>query len=216
MSDASLNITPEQALAIHAARSRENLFITGSAGTGKSHLERLIVEDAEENGLVVILAAPTGIAAEAIGGCTLHRLLGLSGPLVETDETGKVSLAHGSVKNLAKADILIIDEISMVSRPLFDILAVTLAASDKEGHPVQLIVSGDFFSSRQSFPRWKREPFLPFIRTPAGRMRLNLNTGILSDFIWSFLRRTSGNVNQDFPASLPGSAPATGLPSRSF
>lgn len=146
MTDASRpSIPPEQEIAIQAARSGENLFITGSAGTGKSNLEHLIMTDAEENGLRTVLAAPTGIAAEAIGGCTIHRLLGLSGPLVEVDDAGKVSLACGSTKGLAKADLLIIDEISMVSRPLFDILAAALDAAGREGHQVQLVISGDFY-----------------------------------------------------------------------
>ena len=121
------------------------MFITGSAGTGKSSLERILTKDAESRGLNVTLAAPTGIAAEAISGCTIHRLLGLSGTLIKISGNGKPSLARGSIKNLRSTDILIIDEISMVSLPLFDILALALDAADKEGHHIQLIVSGDFY-----------------------------------------------------------------------
>ena len=104
MTDASRpSIPPEQEIAIQAARSGENLFITGSAGTGKSNLEHLIMTDAEENGLRTVLAAPTGIAAEAIGGCTIHRLLGLSGPLVEVDDAGKVSGHSDRIQSWAGA-----------------------------------------------------------------------------------------------------------------
>ena len=134
-----------QETALQTARSGRNMFITGSAGTGKSSLERILTKDAQSRGLNVTLAAPTGIAAEAIGGCTIHRLLGLSGALMEISDSGKPSLVRGSTKNLRGTDLLIIDEISMVSLPLFDILALTLDAADKEGHPVQLIVSGDFY-----------------------------------------------------------------------
>ena len=134
-----------QETALKTARSGRNMFITGSAGTGKSSLERILTKDAQSRGLNVTLAAPTGIAAEAIGGCTIHRLLGLSGALMEISGSGKPSLVRGSTKNLRGTDLLIIDEISMVSLPLFDILALTLDAADKEGHPVQLIVSGDFY-----------------------------------------------------------------------
>ena len=139
------DISSIQETALQTARSGRNMFITGSAGTGKSSLERILTKDAESRGLNVTLAAPTGIAAEAIGGCTIHRLLGLSGALIEVSDSGKPSLVRGSTKNLLGTDMLIIDEISMVSLPLFDILALTLDAADKEGHPVQLIVSGDFY-----------------------------------------------------------------------
>ena len=139
------DISSIQETALQTARSGRNMFITGSAGTGKSSLERILTKDAESRGLNVTLAAPTGIAAEAIGGCTIHRLLGLSGALIEVSDSGKPSLVRGSTKNLLGTDMLIIDEISMVSLPLFDILALTLDAADKEGPPVQLIVSGDFY-----------------------------------------------------------------------
>lgn len=138
-------IPPEQALALQALHSGKNLFITGGAGTGKTHLERLIESDAVKNGLRVTKAAPTGVAAEAIGGCTLHRLLCLSGSLTTVDNNGNPALVTASTKNLQKTDLLIIDEISMVSLPLFDILSDAIHTARKEGYPIQLIISGDFF-----------------------------------------------------------------------
>ena len=158
MSDESCHEIPsEQSSALQAVRNGKNLFITGSAGTGKSHLGLLLVNDAEKNGLRVTKAAPTGIAAEAIGGCTLHRLLGLSGPLITTDDHGNPSLAAGSVNILLKTDVLFIDEISMVSRPLFDILAIAIHTAQTKGSSIQLIICGDFYQLPPVIPTREHE-----------------------------------------------------------
>lgn len=143
--DLNPTIPPEHIPAYHAMQKGKNLFFTGSAGNGKSYLGLLFADHAEKNGLRVTKAAPTGIAAESIGGCTLHRFLSLSGSLTTIDDNGNPSLARGSVKELLHTDLLFIDEISMVSRPLFDILAIAIHAAREKGGSLQLIISGDFY-----------------------------------------------------------------------
>ena len=135
--------SPDQEAA-SALRSGENVFITGGAGSGKTFISRRAIQTLESEGLHVIRAAPTGIAADVIGGITLHRLLGLSGQLILYDETGKAFLQKASGNKLSKADIVFVDEISMVPRPLFDILSNAIYSEYLRGHMVLLAVCGDF------------------------------------------------------------------------
>ena len=89
----------------------------------------------------------------------MHRLLGLSGSLITTDAHGNPSLVTGSLKILLKTDILFIDEISMVSRPLFDILAAAIHSAKANGHSIQLIICGDFFQLPCVIPTGEQESF---------------------------------------------------------
>jgi len=92
-------VSPEQE-AVSVLRSGSNVFITGGAGSGKTFISQNALNALEAEGFQVIRAAPTGIAADGIGGITLHRLLGLSGPLILHDEAGNVFLQKASVNRL--------------------------------------------------------------------------------------------------------------------
>lgn len=96
-------------------------FITGSAGTGKSYLLNLIVNWLRATNKNYLLMAPTGVAAQSIGGLTIHSALRIT-----QSEAGFQSLAlydQDFRKQLLKIKVLIIDEISMVSASLFTFLA---------------------------------------------------------------------------------------------
>jgi hypothetical protein len=97
-------------------------FITGSAGTGKSFMINLIIQwlkvSKKEN---YLLLAPTGIAADNIGGQTIHSALRLS-----QSESGFQSLVFYDTsfkKHLQQITTIIIDEISMVCASLLTFLA---------------------------------------------------------------------------------------------
>jgi Cdc6-like AAA superfamily ATPase len=75
---AAAELSGEQAAAAARALGGENLFITGAAGVGKSHLLRYVVQELQA-GLgaeAVAVTAPTGIAAVNIAGVTVHIGLG--------------------------------------------------------------------------------------------------------------------------------------------
>jgi len=61
---------------LHAISTGQNVFFTGSAGTGKSFLLDHIVAILKNQGKNIAITASTGIAAEHIGGTTLHSLVG--------------------------------------------------------------------------------------------------------------------------------------------
>lgn len=97
---------------------RNGLFIlTGGPGTGKTTTINAIIRYFESEGMDILLAAPTGRAAkrmtEATGfeASTIHRLLELSGGM--EDESAHVRFERNE-QNPLEADVIIIDEMSMV------------------------------------------------------------------------------------------------------
>lgn len=99
-----------------------NMFITGSAGTGKSYLTREIITHLEKLHVEVAIAAPTGIAALNIEGSTIYKLLGLHlfEGTVDSLTQRMIKAKNGSLlKYWCSIDTLIIDEISMMNTGTF-------------------------------------------------------------------------------------------------
>lgn len=101
------------------------LIITGGPGTGKTTTINAIIHCIEQEGLDVMLAAPTGRAAkrmtEATGyeARTVHRMLELNGAI---SESGRSVYFERNSDNPLEADVFIIDEMSMIDIQLFNAL----------------------------------------------------------------------------------------------
>lgn len=67
----------DQARALTILRAGKNVFLTGPAGTGKSHVVHAFLEHCEQRGLSALCTATTGVAAMILGGQTLHSAVGL-------------------------------------------------------------------------------------------------------------------------------------------
>ena len=106
--------------AITEALSGGLLILTGGPGTGKTTTLNAIIELYKQCGLKVLLAAPTGRAAQRMSevtGCeakTIHRLLE-----VEWDKNDRPRFTKNE-RNLLDCDALILDEMSMVDASLFE------------------------------------------------------------------------------------------------
>ena len=122
--------------------SSDHVFITGRAGTGKTTLLQAFVENTAK---VVAVSAPTGVAALAVGGQTIHSLLRLPLGIIGNRELGFIP--KESLAVLANLDALVIDEVSMVSADVLDALDRRLRqAKRKRNTPfggIQLIMFGD-------------------------------------------------------------------------
>lgn len=104
--------------------TKENVFLTGKAGTGKTTFLRYLRENSPRR---VIVAAPTGVAAINAGGVTLHSLFQLPFapylPIVNLAGEAepnrhfvrKIRFSQEKLEMLRKADVLVIDEVSMVA-----------------------------------------------------------------------------------------------------
>ena len=120
---------------------KEGVFIlSGGPGTGKTTTINMIIRYFESEGYDIFLAAPTGRAAkrmtEATGveAKTIHRLLELNGAM--SDETKNVTFERNELNPL-EADVIIIDEMSMVDIFLFQSLLKAIAPGTR------LIMVGD-------------------------------------------------------------------------
>ena len=143
-----------------------NVFVTGGAGTGKSTLLAHAVRDLAARGRSVLVCAPTGVAALNVGGMTIHSLFGFvaAGPLV-ADE-------YEPTEAVREADVVIVDEISMVRRDLMDAMAAELRAAalwrstDEGGRrkPAQFVAFGDFAQLPPVLPSGKGVPGLRELR----------------------------------------------------
>lgn len=143
----SLDLNHDQQTAFNLVKSGKNVFITGSAGTGKSFVVGKIIEWSKQNGRHIGVTSSTGISALNINGKTLHSFLGigLGKNSAQALYLKNKKTAH-LVKKLTDLNILIIDEISMISADLFDKVSEYLSMmrkSDGIFGGVQLILCGD-------------------------------------------------------------------------
>ena len=128
---------------ITTLETKEHLFLTGGAGTGKTTLTRQVIEHFSAEGKKIAKLASTGMAATLIGGQTLHSFLdlGIADSIEDLEFKGKLELKTKVKKLVSSMDLIIIDEISMVSAPLFEMIRLRLLQSKFDG---VLMCVGDF------------------------------------------------------------------------
>ena len=131
-----------QKKAVREATSNGLFVLTGGPGTGKTTTINAIIRFFESEGAELRLAAPTGRAAkrmtEATGyeAQTIHRLLELSG-MPEEEREGHAVQFERNAQNPLEADVIIIDEMSMVDIFLMHSLLLAVTAGTR------LILVGD-------------------------------------------------------------------------
>lgn len=141
---------------------RENVFITGVGGTGKSHTLRKICQMAPKYNLKVAITAPTGRASCIFeNGQTIHSFSGLKLAKVKIEQLLKniqeKKTPIPGKKNWLSIDILIIDEISMLGASLLEKLYACAALSRRINRPfggIQLVFSGDFLQLQPVFDKF--------------------------------------------------------------
>ena len=145
--DAYNGLTLGQRRAFDAIASGRNVFVTGAGGVGKSYLLEYVKSWAEDEGLRYVVCAPTGIAAVNVGGCTLHRAMGIA-PQTPIEKHDFPELSHRSPIN--KCDLLIVDEVSMCRIDLFEYLVKCVTNMNGLRNCLhekrcQLVLLGDFY-----------------------------------------------------------------------
>lgn len=146
-----MELSVEQQYALERFQAGHNLFVTGPGGTGKTCLVHEMVEHATNNKKVVQVCAMTGCATLLLncGARTLHSWSGIklaNGPkhrIVERVVRNKISK-----NNWRKTNILIVDEVSMMSKKIFELLDEIGRLTRGNNRPfggMQVIFCGDFF-----------------------------------------------------------------------
>ncbi|MDO4596835.1 MAG: AAA family ATPase, partial [Coriobacteriaceae bacterium] len=135
--------TEGQAEAMRAMLSGRNVFLSGNAGTGKSYVLNAFIEELEKREVPYLAMAPTGIAAQNLrNGTTIHRTLQVGFGVLDPHDENRKTLTR---KVLNKAEVVIIDEISMCRIDLFErVMNMVLAAKRVSGRK-QVVLVGDFF-----------------------------------------------------------------------
>ncbi len=127
--DTGMTYAERQKQAIACAFSRGLMVLTGGPGTGKTTTLNGVIHLCQHAGSTILLAAPTGRAAKRMTELTgreaktIHRLLGTT-----YDENGQLIFQHNE-QNPLKADVVIVDEVSMVDTLLFEGLLRALRLS---------------------------------------------------------------------------------------
>ena len=129
----------------------KNIFVTGPGGTGKTALIKYIQKDAVRKGFNIQVCALTGCAAVLLE-CkakTLHSWAGIGLGTAGLDQLVTKIMKNRFLKaNWKNTDILVVDEVSMMSQKLFELLDAIGKAVRKNDRPfggIQLIFSGDFY-----------------------------------------------------------------------
>lgn len=147
MLEAKLTSQPE---VLARLLNRENLFISGLAGAGKTTVINRFIEliDAEYSGAFnIAVTATTGIAATLIGGSTIHSWSGLGFATEPFDKDNINDFMKNKIRHIRKTDVLIIDEISMMPAYLFVKLDEWLKYANQTREPfggIQVVFIGDF------------------------------------------------------------------------
>ncbi len=138
-----------QAQALEILKLGKNAFITGPAGSGKTHLVNSYIKYLREHDIDIGITASTGIAATHMGGMTIHSWAGI-GIAAQLSPAEILALTDKPYlrKRFERVKVLIIDEVSMLHHFRLDLVNEVLKAMKKSEKPfggVQVILCGDFF-----------------------------------------------------------------------
>jgi ATP-dependent exoDNAse (exonuclease V) alpha subunit len=164
--------------ALNVVKSGKNLFLTGSAGTGKSYTLKAIIDYLSSNNINYGVTALTGCAAVLINGQTIHSFLSLGISRNLRDIYNNLCKFKNSLMKIKNLQTLIIDEISMMDDELFNLinnLLMMVKNTDNYFGGVQMILVGDF----HQLPPIKGE----YCFLSEAWEKINLTTVILTELI---------------------------------
>ena len=140
-------MTQKEALDI--LKMGHNVYLTGAAGSGKTHLLNEYIAYLKNNDVDVGITASTGIASTHLGGTTIHAWsgIGIRDRLTEIDLEAMEEKSY-LWKRFERAKVLIIDEVSMLHHFRLDLVDKVLRFFKRNEDPfggIQVILCGDFF-----------------------------------------------------------------------
>jgi ATP-dependent DNA helicase PIF1 len=144
-------LSPEQRIAYQKFTNGENLFITGPGGTGKTKIIQYLIQYSKSKNQNVSVCAMTGCAAILLN-CNARTLHSWSGIKLARGDPNKIIASvlsnRNSIKAWKSAKVLIVDEVSMLSKKIFDVIEELGRATRLSSLPfggLQVVFTGDFF-----------------------------------------------------------------------
>jgi len=138
-----MELSKNQQLFIDHIIKGDNVFLTGKAGTGKTFVVKKAIQLLKKNGKNVMAIAPTGVAANNLGGATIHSTFSLQPFGVHSFQTANFFKTEKR-RMMDKVDCIFIDEISMLRPDVLDALNWTLLKNGCDGlHTKQIVFVGD-------------------------------------------------------------------------
>ncbi len=135
--------------ALRVLKTGANVYLTGEPGSGKTHTINTFVEWLRASGIEPSVTAATGIAATHISGMTLHSWSGIGiADHLSAADIDRIASREQVAKRIAKAQLLIIDEISMLSAATFELVdrvCREVRRKDEVFGGLTLVLVGDFF-----------------------------------------------------------------------
>lgn len=144
-------LSNEQLISIDKFNNGDSFFLTGEAGTGKTFIIKKFNEIAISNQKNIKITALTGVAALLLdcNACTIHSFCGIgTGKKTKEQLLFKINSKKEVLKKIKNIEILIIDEVSMMSLELFNKLNFifkNIRKNYKLFGGIQIIFCGDFF-----------------------------------------------------------------------
>lgn len=138
-----MKLSTKQQEFIDKVNEGKNVFLTGKAGTGKSFVVKTAIDLLKSNKKKIVAIAPTGVAANNIGGQTIHSLFSLNPfGVINYDACNHM---RGEKRRLLKnIDVIFIDEVSMLRPDILDGIHWTLMKNGCPGlDKKQIIFVGD-------------------------------------------------------------------------
>ena len=156
--DRYAHLSDKQKNALNLFKDGHNLLIIGVAGSGKSFIiETLKTYNDDYDKKKLYVTATTGISAYSVKGITIHSFLGIgTGDLDIENLIRKINKKKLYRNRILETDILIIDEISMMSAELFEKInkiCQYIRKNKKIFGGIQLILTGDFYQLTPVFNR---------------------------------------------------------------
>ena len=139
----------KQETALKLMKAGENVFLTGSAGAGKTYTLNQYINYLKVRKVPVAITASTGIAATHMNGMTIHTWAGIGiKDTLSDDDLKRMKERKYLKEHLENAQVLIIDEISMLHAKQLNLVNQVLKyfkESDEAFGGIQVIAAGDFF-----------------------------------------------------------------------
>ena len=138
-----------QSSALDILKTGQNVFLTGSAGSGKTYTLNQYIDYLRARRVPVAVTASTGIAATHMNGTTIHSWsgIGIKDELTDRD-LSNLSRKQFLADRLKDTAVLIIDEISMLHAKQLNLVSQVLKhvrKNDAAFGGIQVVVAGDFF-----------------------------------------------------------------------